>query len=142
MAWAIVGNVTTTHLDSATDDPSQARVELYNALLELQKVINGRNTASGVAGLDASSKIGGAYLPNTIVSDASTNLTLQPTTGKVVLEDILALTPQTVAELNARTDQAEGDVAYCSDGDAGSKCIAIYNGTDWKVVSLGATIST
>jgi hypothetical protein len=142
MAWGIVGNVTTTHLDSASDDPSQARVELYNALLELQNVINGRNTANGVAGLNASSKIVGSYLPNTIVSDASTNLTLQPTTGKVVLEDILALTPQTVAELTARTDQAEGDVAYCSDGDAGSKCIAIYNGTDWKVVSLGSTIST
>ena len=142
MAWAIVGNVTTTHLDSASDDPSQARVELYNALLELQKVINGRNTSNGVAGLDATTKIGGAFLPNTIVSDVSTNLTLQPTTGKVVLEDILALTPQTVAELNARTDQAEGDVAYCSDGDAGSKCVAIYNGTDWKVVSLGSTIST
>lgn len=142
MAWATIGNVTTNHLDSATDDPSQARVEIYNALLELQNVINGRNAASGVAGLNASSKIDGAYLPNTIVSDASTNLTLQPTTGKIVLEDIISLTPQTVADLTARTDQAEGDVAYCSDGDAGSKCIAIYNGTDWKVVSLGATIST
>lgn len=143
MAWGIVGNVTTNHLDSATDDPSQARVELYNALLELQNVINGRNTANGVAGLDAGSKVAGTYLPNTIVSDASTNLTLSPTTGKIVLEDIISLTPQTVAELTARVDSVDGDVAYCSDGggSAGEPCIAVYDGSNWRQVELGPILT-
>mgnify|MGYP003647539048 CR=1 FL=1 len=140
MAWANVNNVTTTHLDSATDDPSQARVELYNALIELRAVINGRNTASGIAPLDANSLIPGANLPNTFSTTTSNNLVLQPDTGRVAVQDILNLTPLTVAQLNALT-AIEGDVAYCSDGNSGTECVAVYNGTDWKVVALGATIS-
>lgn len=141
MTWGTVANVTTTHLDSAADDPSQARQELYLALLELQNVINGRGTASGVASLDANTKIPTAQLPDTIQSSSGNALLLQPNTGRVSIEDIILLTPQTVAELNALS-AFEGDVAYCSNGDAGSKCIAVYDGSNWKVVSLGSTIST
>lgn len=140
MAWGTIGNVTTTHLDSASDDPSQARVELYNALVELQAVINGRGTASGVASLDSNTRIPNTQLPNTIISSTGTNLTLAPDQGRVSIQDIILLTPKTVAELTALSS-VEGDVAYCSNGDAGSKCLAVYNGTDWKVVSLGSTIS-
>jgi hypothetical protein len=140
MGWATIGNVTTTHLDSATDDPSQARVEIYNALLELQNVINGRGTANGVAGLNASSKITNTQLPDTIVSSSGQPLLLQPSSGRVTIENIMKLTPRTVAQLEALT-AFEGDVAYCSNGDAGAKCIAVYNGTNWLKIALGATIS-
>lgn len=34
-----------------------------------------------------------------------------------------------------------GRVVYCSNGSAGSPCAAISDGTDWKVVALGATVS-
>jgi hypothetical protein len=50
------------------------------------------------------------------------------------------LTPKTTAELEALT-AAQGDIAYCSDGDAGSKCLAVYDGTNWLRVSLGSAIS-
>ena len=142
MAWGDVNNVSTANLDSGTDSPAAARPDLKLALDELKNVINGRGSASGVVPLNASTKIDPSYLPSEINSASATNLTLDPATGKVALEEILNLKPQTVAQLNARTDQTEGDVAYCSDGNAGAKCVAIYNGTDWKVVSLGATIST
>lgn len=56
------------------------------------------------------------------------------------LEAVINLVPQTVAELNALTS-TEGDIAYCSDGAAGSKCLAVYNGTSWLRVTLGAAIS-
>lgn len=141
MAWGNSSNIITTNLDSGTDSPAASRPDLKAALDELTAVIDGRGQASGVAPLNASSKVSATYLPDEINSSASTNLTLDPTTGKVALEEILNLSPQTVTQLNARTDQAEGDVAYCSNGDAGSKCIAIYDGSNWKVVSLGATIS-
>ena len=141
MAWATSSNVITTNLDAGTDSPAAARPNLKAALDELIIVIDGRGQASGVAPLNASTKIDATYIPDELNSTAATNLTLDPATGKVNLEEILNLAPQTVAQLNARTDKAEGDVAYCSNGDAGSKCLAIYNGTDWKVVSLGATIS-
>ena len=35
-----------------------------------------------------------------------------------------------------------GGMAYFSDGDAGSPCVGVYDGTSWKRISLGATIST
>ena len=57
MGWANASNVVTTNLDDATDSPASARADIKTAFDELSNVINGRNTASGVAGLDASSKI-------------------------------------------------------------------------------------
>lgn len=140
MAWATAANVTTTHLNSGSDDPSQARVEILAAFAELINVINGRNTASGVPGLNSSSKISASQLPNNIVSDTATDLTLTPATTRVNIEDIVNLTPRTVSQLTALTE-IEGDVAYCSDGNSGSPCLAVYNGTDWKRIALGATIS-
>jgi len=34
-----------------------------------------------------------------------------------------------------------GTIIYVADGDAGSPCLGVYDGTDWKRVALGATIS-
>ena len=143
MTWGTTSNVITTNLDDATDSPAAARPDLKAALDELKNVIDGRNTANGVAGLNASSKIDALYLPDEINSSSATNLTLDPATGKVALEEILNLKPQTAAQLNARTDQATGDVAYCSDGgddSAGVGCIAVYDGNDWRAVQLGTVL--
>ena len=141
MAWGDSTNIVTTNLDAGTDTPAAARPDLKAALDELTLVINGRAQASGVAPLDASSKILATYLPNELNSTSGTALTLDPATGKVNIEEIVNLAPQTLAQLNGRTDQAEGDVAYCSNGNAGSKTVAVYDGSNWKVVALGATIS-
>ena len=35
----------------------------------------------------------------------------------------------------------EGGMIYVSDGDAGAKCAAVFDGTNWKVLALGATVS-
>ena len=141
MAWATSSNVSTTHLDDATDSPASARPDIKAAFDELIAVIDGRNTADGVAGLDSNTKILSAQLPDEINSTTATDLTLDPATGKVNIEEILQLKPQTLTELNARTDQEEGDLAYCSNGDGGGKTLAVYDGSNWKVVALGATIS-
>jgi len=141
MAWGNAGNVITTNLDNDADDPSLARADLEAGFVELQAVINGRNTTNGVAGLDSNGLIVNTVLPNTIISSVGNDLTLDPDTDKVLIQDIINLNPQTTAQLNARTDAAEGDVAYCSDGDGGSKCAAVYNGTNWVVISFGSTIS-
>ena len=147
MGWGNSTNVTTDNLNSATDDPSQARVELYNALIELAAVINGRNTANGVAGLDGSGKVLNTLLPDTIISSVTTDLTLQPDTTRVAVQDILNLNPKTVLELEAVVAQA-GDVAYCTDGDGGVPCIAVSLGEQdsnlnyiWYRLSLGSQIS-
>lgn len=138
MGWGTPGNIVTTNLDDATDSPASARADIKAALDELSAVINGRNTASGVAGLDASTKIVASYLPDEINSSATNPLTLDPATGKVKLEEILNLKPQTKAQLNARTDKAAGDVAFCSDGESASfGSIAVYDGADWRAIELG-----
>jgi hypothetical protein len=149
MAWANATNVVTTNLDSGTDSPAAARVDIKAALDELKIVINGRSQASGVAPLNASTKIDAQYLPDEIVSTASIALTLNPATGKVKLEEILNLKPQTVSQLNARTDRAQGDVAFCSNGDAGTECLAVCviedssaGGTPvWKRIAITTAIS-
>lgn len=46
------------------------------------------------------------------------------------------------ATLNALGFQGEGSTAYCSDGDAGSPCLAVFDGTNWRRISFGAAIST
>ena len=143
MAWGNSSNVSTTNLSDGTKSPALARQDLYDALAELIAVIDSRNTANGVAGLDASTKIVASYLPNEINSSSGQNLTLDPSSDKVAIEHIINLNPQTAAQLNARTDQATGDVAYCSDGgddSAGVGCIAVYDGADWRAVQLGSVL--
>ena len=143
MAWGNASNIITTNLDDATDSPASARADIKAALDELSAVISGRNTANGVAGLSATSKILATYLPDEINSSVTNPLTLDPATGKVKLEEILNLKPQTTAQLNARTDKEAGDVAYCSDGgddSAGVGCLAVYDGADWRAVQLGGTL--
>tara|TARA_R110000782_G_scaffold15263_1_gene44703 strand:+ start:140 stop:571 length:432 start_codon:yes stop_codon:yes gene_type:complete len=141
MAWANVANVTNTHLDAATDDPSQARAELNASTLELQNVINGRGTSNGVASLDGTTKVPSAQLPDELNSSSGQNLTLDPNTDRVAIENIINLFPLTVTQVNAIGSPAEGDVVYTTNGDAGAKCLAVYDGSNWKVVALGATIS-
>jgi hypothetical protein len=132
MAWATVGNVTTTHLDSADDSPAEARVELYNALLELQNVINGRGAVNGVASLDANTKVPSAQMPDEINSSGSTDLTLDPATGIVAVEDIIKLNPITRTAAYAVSNLADGMMAMMSDGDSTVTKPAYYAGGVWR----------
>lgn len=141
MAWGNSSNVSTTNLDDGADSPALARQDIKDAFDELVAVIDGRNTANGVVGLNASGKIVASYLPDEINSSSGADLTLDPASGKVRLEEILNLNPQSTAALNARTDKEAGDVAYCSDGDTGSACVAVYDGSNWVRIALGSAIS-
>ena len=135
MTWGNKTNYNTTYLNEDSDSPASARPQLLNAVNELTNVIDGLNTAGGAAKLDDST--------TKVVADsgvqATQDLTLSPGTGYTVnIENVLNLNPQTVAQLTGIT-ASEGDIAYCSNGDAGSKCLAVYNGTAWKVVTISAT---
>lgn len=143
MGWGNSSNINTTNLLAGTNSPALARQDLKAALDEIANVIDGRNTANGVAGLNASSKIPATYLPDEINSSSGQDLILDPSSDKVKIEHILNLNPQTAAQLNARTDKITGDIAYCSDGgddSAGVGCIAVYDGNDWRAVQLGTVL--
>jgi len=53
----------------------------------------------------------------------------------------LQLPVYTVAQANALSNKTTGQVIYVSNGSGGNPSLAVYNGSDWKVVSLGSTIS-
>lgn len=59
--------------------------------------------------------------------------------GAVNISGKVNLPQYTVA--NLPSDGAAGDAVYCTNGDTGSPCLAVHNGTNWKVVALGATVS-
>tara|TARA_Y100001938_G_scaffold72311_1_gene100376 strand:- start:735 stop:1166 length:432 start_codon:yes stop_codon:yes gene_type:complete len=143
MGWATSSNVDTSNVDNGSDSPAAARADIKAAFDELKNVIDGRNTSNGVAGLDSGTKILATQIPDEINSASGQNLTLDPDTGKVKLEEILNLAPQTASQLNARSDKAAGDVAFCSDaGDdsGGVGALAVCDGTDWRAIQLGDVI--
>jgi len=143
MTWPTnSSNIVTTNLDSGTDSPAAARANLKTALDELANVINGRNQASGVAGLNASSQISASQIPNELNSTSGNDITLDPATSIVTVENIIKLTPQTTAQLNAQSGLADGMIAFCSDaGDSAGVGIPVYyTGGQWKSMIDGANI--
>jgi len=136
MAWpANANNISTTHLDSGSDNPASSRSDLKAALDEITNLINGRNEASGVAGLDASSKISNTQLPDTIISSSSTDLTLTPNTGTVNINSVIQMNPQSRSALYSRSDLADGMIAMASDGDSTVDTPVYYAGSVWRYFS-------
>mgnify|MGYP007071990266 CR=1 FL=1 len=144
MAWPTdSSNIDVTNLDSSTDSPAAARANLKTALDELANVIDGRAQASGVAPLNASSKIDATYLPDEINSSSSTDLTLDPDTSVVTVENIIKLTPQTIAQLGAIGSPADGMMAFCSDGgdSALQGVLCYYSAGQWRSVVDGSIVA-
>ena len=133
------GAVTEDNLNAATDSPASARADLLLAVQKLNDIIASYDSASGIAALDASGLIVNTKLPNALQSSSGANITMNPNTGVVKVNNLIELTPRTQAQLEALTGVV-GQVAYCSDGDGSDPCLAVYNGSAWKKVVLGATI--
>jgi hypothetical protein len=54
----------------------------------------------------------------------------------------LQLPTYTVTQATALGNTASGQIIYVSNGNSGSPCLAVYDGSAWKRVALGNTIST
>lgn len=48
----------------------------------------------------------------------------------------------TVTQASSLANVANGQLIYVSNGNSGSPCLAVYSVDNWKIVSLGANIST
>lgn len=122
--------VNTTNLDSNTDDPSLARVDLLDAVNKLNDIIANADAALGVPILDGSGYIKNSQLPATI--SAAGTQTLSPTSGIVNIQSVLRLVPQSQATIVALTSPQEGDMAICSNiTTANVGGIAFYRGNVW-----------
>jgi len=76
-----------------------------------------------------------------IAEATSGHLILSSSAGSnIVVSGTVGTQEWTVATVSTGSYKA-GQLAYVSDGDGGSPCLAMYDGADWKVISLGATIA-
>jgi hypothetical protein len=133
--------ISTTHLDSGDDDPSLARADIYAAVQALNQLIASENAALGVLVLDASGKVAASRLPNSYT--VTGNVTLSPSTGIVNVNRVLRLQQTVTADLGTdtgTTSPTAGDLVYLTDGDAGSPCLGVYDGSAWKIVRFMTTV--
>ena len=73
----------------------------------------------------------------TIATQASNSISV---TGGAMSGVLITLPSYAVSALPSAG--TAGRVVFCTDGDGGSKCLAVDDGTNWKRVALGATVST
>jgi hypothetical protein len=125
--------IITTNLDSDSDDPSLARVDLLQAVESLNTIIDEAGTAFGVALLNSAGTIPQDQIPATLIP--STNLVLAPTTGIVLVNGKLRLQAVDKGTLVQQVDGVVGDLALCSDVDT-APVLCIFDGTDWKYLPL------
>jgi hypothetical protein len=136
MAFPSGTTISTSNLDSASDDPSQARANLLTAVQTLNQLIASENGANGVAVLDGNGQLDGSHLPITI---DPTSLILAPQDGIVKVEDRVRLQIKTAAQVLAWDDPAVGDMCLiATDLTGASPKLAMYDGTNWKYVALSS----
>jgi hypothetical protein len=59
----------------------------------------------------------------------------------VVISGSVGTEGKTVAQISTGSWKA-GQIAYVTNGDAGDKCLAMWDGTDWLRIALGAVIDS
>ena len=128
--------INTTNLDSGTDDPSQARGDLLNAVTALNTIIADAGLADGVCVLNGSGQVPSSQIPSTITAAGTTTFT--PGTGIVNIQDRLRLTPLSNATIVALSDAQLGDIVIASNISANAgPGIAFYSGTAWRAIGFG-----
>jgi hypothetical protein len=94
-------------------------------------------------------KVGELMTPDTVGDMAEQDKTAVFITGGVLngslgtsltmVQPVFML--QSVAVAGA-VGSTTGNLIFCPDGDGGSPCLAVYDGSSYKRIALGATIST
>lgn len=130
--------ISTANLDSASDSPASARSDLLQTVQTLNTIVAEANSAGGVALLDGSGLYSATKMPTSIT--ASGVQVINPTGSVVNVRDFLRITVQSTADIKLFATPAQGDIAYSSDGDAGSSCLCVYDGAEWRVIRFGTSI--
>ena len=141
MTFPVGTQISTANVSSADGDPSLARVDIYNLITAVNQLIASVNAASGVLTLDSSGKVATDYLPGTIT--VTGDQTFTPSSGIVSLRNVLRLRQIQYVQLGSMagtTSPSAGDLCFLTDGDGGRPCIAVYNGSQWRIVRLGTQV--
>ena len=90
-------------------------------------------------------KVGELLTPQTVGTLAEQNSDSVLITGGVINQVTFGNPSLTLLQYSVSSAPVNAPVArliYVSDGDGGNPCLAVGNGSAWKRVTLGATIST
>lgn len=129
--------VSTANLDSASDDPSLARADLLDAVQKLNTIISEANTANGVVVLNSTGKIPSSSIPSQIALPSGVQV-INPADGVVNIRDVLRMQQLTSVEVLALATPQAGDIAFATDGDSTAPALCIYDGDDWRTLSLSS----
>ena len=99
----------------------------------------GGSTVTIRAGVGGSSAGGTAGANGTIVLSQNGTTAVEVEDDVITLDRVLKLPGISVSLLPSVSD---GSIAYCTDGDTGSPCLAVRSGGAWLRVALGAAVST
>lgn len=144
MAFPTGTQIPTTNVDSPDDDPSLARVDIYDLITAVNQLIASANTASGVCVLNASGKITPSQLPSSYTTESG-QLQLFPANAIVNIRNVLRLTQINADDLGSAlgtTSPNAGDLAYLTNGDAGQPCLACYDGANWRIVRFATQVGS
>ena len=129
--------ISTANLDSAADDPSLARADILDAVQKLNTIISEANQNNGVCVLNSTGKIPSASLPSQIALASGVQV-INPVSGIVNIRDVLRMQQMTTVEILALTTPQAGDIAFATDGDSTAAALCIYDGDDWRTLSLSS----
>lgn len=129
--------VSTANLDSGTDSPALARADILDAIQKLNTIITEAGLANGVCVLTGSGKIPGSAVPAQITLASGVQV-INPTDGIVNIRDVLRLQQMATVDILALASPLAGDIAFATDGDSTAPALCIYDGTDWRTLSLSS----
>lgn len=133
--------ISTANLSTGSSDPSLARADLLALVQAFNQLVASANANSGVPTLTANGQIRPEQVPSELRLQSGIQI-IAPVSEIVNIRNILRMGTRTVTQLRALEASVAqpGDIAYCSDGDAGDPCLAVFTGLEWQVCRLMATI--
>jgi hypothetical protein len=139
--------ISTTNVETVDSSPALARADILSLIVAFNQLVASQNASSGVAVLNGDGTLSSEYLPANYVKTG--DIAIQPSTKIVNIKDVLRLAQRLTADNSLLTSSIAGDIIYLTDGDAGSPCLGVYDGTKWRVVrfmtqvgDVGAAISS
>ena len=134
--------IPTTNLDSGSDDPSLARLDLLQCITVVNEIVAGRDAALGAATLDSNAKIPSNRLPQLIAWNGAGNQVIAPANAIVEIQSVLVLSPltkQDIQSVSTSTLQI-GSIAFCSNVTTTTNGIVFWNGNNWKTISISGNL--
>ena len=136
-AWRSVGTQTSITFDTFVGDGSSTQFTLSQSSTDGGVIVS----INGVLQHDASYTVSGTTLTldEPIADGDILEARIISATQGIIIEN---LNVYNTSQANALAGKQAGDIIYVSDGDSGNPCVAVYNGSSWKRISLGSDISS